>query len=249
MACDPTTDLDDEARARAIAGDRPRRTRPRYADGELGTDSLASGANRPATLSADEIERIVQSRHDMPYRVLGPQPARGGQWTVVRAFMPHARRVVLRLLGEQAAEYEMYRAHPEGLYQTQIPRPTETIDYEYLVQEEGRAPYRCSDPYRFRGVRFTAEDERLFVRGEHSGCSKSSARGRPRAAVCRASSSPYGHRMRSVSASSALSTPGTAAGIRCSGWRPAASGSCSSPASAPATSTNTRSRPSTAPFS
>ena len=42
-----------------------------------------------------------------------------------------------------------------------------TIDYEYLVQEEGRAPYRCSDPYRFRRVRFTAEDERLFVRGEH----------------------------------------------------------------------------------
>jgi 1,4-alpha-glucan branching enzyme len=166
MACEPTTDLDDQG----AAGDRRGLAAPHaaaHADGELGMDSLASGANRPATLSADEIERIVQSRHDMPYRVLGPQPARGGQWTVVRAFMPHARRVVLRLLGEESAEYEMYRAHPEGLYQTQIPRPTDTIDYEYLVQEEGRAPYRCSDPYRFRGVRFTGEDERLFVRGEH----------------------------------------------------------------------------------
>ena len=61
----------------------------------------------------------------------------------------------------------MHRAHPEGLYQTQIPRPTDSIDYEYLVQEEGRAPYRCSDPYRFRGVRFSGEDQRLFVRGEH----------------------------------------------------------------------------------
>ena len=106
MACEPTTDLGDPGAAAP-------------ADGGLGMDSLASGANQPAALSADEIERIVQSRHDMPYRVLGPQPAKGGQWTTVRAFMPHARRVVLRLLGERSAEYEMHRAHPEGLYQTQ----------------------------------------------------------------------------------------------------------------------------------
>jgi 1,4-alpha-glucan branching enzyme len=129
-------------------------------------DSPISGANEPAALSVDEIERIVQSRHDMPYRVLGPQAARGGQWTTVRAFMPHARRVVLRLLGERSAEYEMHRAHPEGLYQTQVPRAA-SIGYEYLVQEEGRAPYRCQDPYRFRDVRFSGEDQRLFVRGEH----------------------------------------------------------------------------------
>ena len=152
MVWEPTTDLDDQGAA---------------AHGGLGMESLVAGANQPAALSADEIERIVQSRHDMPYRVLGPQPARGGQWTTVRAFMPHARRVVLRLLGERSAEYEMHRAHPEGLYQTQIRRPTDSIDYEYLVQEEGRAPYRCSDPYRFRGVRFSGEDQWLFVRGEH----------------------------------------------------------------------------------
>jgi 1,4-alpha-glucan branching enzyme len=107
-------------------------------------DSLASGADQPAALSANEIERIVQSRHDMPYRVLGPQAARGGQWTTVRAFMPHARRVVLRLLGERSAEYDMHRAHPEGLYQTQIPRPADSIDYEYLVQEQRGAPYRIA---------------------------------------------------------------------------------------------------------
>ena len=152
MACEPTTDLGDEGAA---------------ADGGLGMDSLASGADQPPALGADEIDRIVQSRHDMPHRVLGPQPARGGQWTTVRAFMPHARRVVLRLFGEPSAEYDMHRAHPEGLYQTQIPRPADSIDYEYLVQEEGRAPYRCSDPYRFRGIRFSGEDQRLFVRGEH----------------------------------------------------------------------------------
>ena len=71
MACEPTTDLDDQG----AAGDRLGAP----ADGGRGMDSRASGANHPAAPSADEIERIVQSRHDLPYRVLGPQPARGGQ--------------------------------------------------------------------------------------------------------------------------------------------------------------------------
>ena len=65
MACEPTTDLDDQG----AAGDRPGPP----ADGGLGMDSLASGADQAAALSADEIERIVQSRHDMLYRVLGPR--------------------------------------------------------------------------------------------------------------------------------------------------------------------------------
>jgi hypothetical protein len=71
MACEPTSDLDDQG----AAGDRLGAP----ADGGRGMDSLASGANQPAAPGADEIERIVQSRHDKPYRVLGPQPARGGQ--------------------------------------------------------------------------------------------------------------------------------------------------------------------------
>jgi hypothetical protein len=80
MACEPTTDLDDQG----AAGDRLGPP----ADGGRGMDSLASGANQPAAPSADpsadEIERIVRSRHNKPYRVLGLQPARGGQWSSCR---------------------------------------------------------------------------------------------------------------------------------------------------------------------
>ena len=53
---EPTTDLDEKG----AAGDRLGAP----ADGGLGMDPLASGADQPAALSADEIERIVQSRHD-----------------------------------------------------------------------------------------------------------------------------------------------------------------------------------------
>jgi hypothetical protein len=71
MACEPTSDLDDQG----AAGDRLGAP----ADGGRGMDSLASGANQPAAPGADEIERIVQSRHDKPYRVLGPQPEAGSE--------------------------------------------------------------------------------------------------------------------------------------------------------------------------
>ena len=237
MVCELTTDLDDQG----SAGDRLGEP----ADGRL-LDSLALGANQPAALSADEIERIVQSRHDMPYRVLGPQPARGGQWTTVRAFMPHARRVVLRLLGERSAEYEMHRAHPEGLYQTQVPRAA-SIGYEYLVQEEGRAPYRCQDPYRFRDVRFSGEDQRLFVRGEHLRLfEKLGARPTRRGGVAGVEFAVWAPNAQRVSI---VGTFDAWDGRRHPMQRVVTSGSCSFPASGRATSTSTRSRPPTAPFS
>jgi hypothetical protein len=62
MACEPTTRLDDE---RAASDRRDAATPHTPADRRL-VDSLVSNANQPAALSADEIERIVQSRHDMP---------------------------------------------------------------------------------------------------------------------------------------------------------------------------------------
>ena len=103
--------------------------------------------------------RIVFSVRSQP-------EAAGGPWCARSCRTPDASSCACS--ENRSAEYDMHRVHPQGLYQTQIPRPTDTIDYEYLVQEDGRAPYRCSDPYRFRHVRFTAEDERLFVRGEHT---------------------------------------------------------------------------------
>ena len=252
MACDPTTNLDDEG-ARA-AGDRQVPAVPHvsaHADGEPGMDSLAAGASQQAIPSADEIERIVQSRHDMPYRVArsaaAPEAA-SGRWCARSCRTPDASSCACSENGRPSTKC-IGGGIGKGCTRRGLPRPTDTIDYEYLVQEEGRAPYRCSDPYRFRRVRFTAEDERLFVRGEHLRLfEKLDARPTTRGDVPGVEFAVW------APAAQRVSVVGTfdaweAAGIRCNGWRRAASGSCSSPASAWATSTNTRSRPPTAPFS
>src|SRR5512144_3426167 len=42
----------------------------------------ASITESGASLPTEEVERIVQSRHDMPFRVLGPHPADHGRLTV-----------------------------------------------------------------------------------------------------------------------------------------------------------------------
>ena len=116
-------------------------------------------------LLADDVERIIQSRHDMPFRILGPHSAEGGHGTVVRAFLPNAERVVLRILGENAGEQEMRRLHPDGLFQAWMAQSCD--EYQFLIIHAGGERQRISDPYRFRVFHFTAEDARLFTEGNH----------------------------------------------------------------------------------
>jgi 1,4-alpha-glucan branching enzyme len=118
-----------------------------------------------ASLPVEEVERIVQSRHNMPFRVLGPHLAEDGRLTVIRAFLPQAERVILRLLGENADEHEMRRLHADGLFESQIAQLCEV--YEYIVIDASGARRRVSDAYRFRSFRFSEADERLFVQGRH----------------------------------------------------------------------------------
>jgi 1,4-alpha-glucan branching enzyme len=128
-------------------------------------DALTTEPDAQASLPADEVERIVHSRHNMPFRVLGPHPTEDGRLTVIRAFLPQAERVMLRLLGENADELEMRRLHPDGLFEAQIAQLCE--GYEFIVIDASGAPQRFSDAYRFRSFRFSEADERLFVRGRH----------------------------------------------------------------------------------
>jgi 1,4-alpha-glucan branching enzyme len=128
-------------------------------------DALIRGPGAQASLPTEEVERIVQSRHNMPFRVLGPHPAEDGRLTVIRAFLPEAERVILRLLGENGDEHEMRRLHPDGLFEAQIGQLCE--GYEFIVIDTSGAARRVSDAYRFGSFRFSETDERLFVRGRH----------------------------------------------------------------------------------
>jgi 1,4-alpha-glucan branching enzyme len=124
--------------------------------------------------AAEEIARIVESRHDQPHRVLGPHRSACGTATVVRAYLPQARRVTLRTPGATPEACPMRRIHALGLFQARVAQPFDPsalhpLDYVLEIEDDGGARYTVADPYRFRAARFSADDEALFTHGRHLG--------------------------------------------------------------------------------
>jgi len=139
----------------------------------LSADEPTLSADEP-TLSADEIARLVQSRHDAPYGVLGPHPAPGGRGTVVRAFLPEAVCVLLRVAGQGEADHpETLRSiDPQGVFEVilpDVPDPASMPPYHFLVRWSGDAALvAVADPYRFSPPEFTEQDAALFATGRHA---------------------------------------------------------------------------------
>ena len=169
MVSDPFPDNGLEPIPEQLAEDA---TPPALASAEAGPPSSSPSREIAAapTLSAEEITRIVESRHDAPYRVLGPQAAEVGQGIVVRAFVPEARRVLLRVAGETGPEREMRLVHSAGLFEIRLPKARAgTIPaYDFLVCR-GEMPFVATpDPYRFAVPEFTENDDALFAAGRHA---------------------------------------------------------------------------------
>ncbi len=133
----------------------------------VGSYIPSEGVGDDPLLSADAIERIIESRQDCPHRVLGPHPAAGGSSTVVRAFLPGAARVVLLRTDAAPKQYEMQALHPDGLFEVRVPAALPALDYVFLAVFGAQPPVRLADPYRFHATRFSTRDERLFVEGRH----------------------------------------------------------------------------------
>jgi 1,4-alpha-glucan branching enzyme len=61
----------------------------------------------------------------------------------------------------------MERIHPDGLFAAVVP-PVTALDYELLVVDARGTVRRQRDPYAYRALDFTAEDDRLFLSGRHA---------------------------------------------------------------------------------
>jgi 1,4-alpha-glucan branching enzyme len=118
----------------------------------------------PLGLGDDDIERIVESRHDAPERVLGPHAE--AEVTRVRAFLPLADRVYLRVPREPPLDHVMVRIHPAGLYEARVPS-ADAHDYQLLAVAADGTVRRRRDAYAFAAPAFDVEDERLFAAGRH----------------------------------------------------------------------------------
>ncbi|HYN37829.1 MAG TPA: hypothetical protein VES39_01105, partial [Rhodospirillales bacterium] len=166
MVSDPIPDPGLEPAAEPIAGGSPLLV-PDSSPAPRAMPKLPELPEAP-TLPADEIARIVGSRHDAPYRVLGPHVAADGRGVIVRTFLPEAVAVILRIAGEGPAQQEMRRIHPDGLFECRCAGAVEGITYEFLVRWGDAAPVAIADAYRFAPPDFSEEDDALFAAGRHA---------------------------------------------------------------------------------
>ncbi len=118
-------------------------------------------------VSDEDITKIVQICHDAPHRVLGPHRSPDRQSTIVRVFMPDARRASVRLRGPRTRDYPMTRIHAEGFFEVVLQIPGENLSYLVIVTTDQGETVEYSDPYAFDEPWFTTEDEDSLLRGTH----------------------------------------------------------------------------------
>ncbi len=119
-------------------------------------------------ISNSDIQKIVESRHDAPHRVLGAHALDDGSAIAIRAFLPHAERVFVQFNGSDLRECRMQKIHADGLFEATIAASKRNLVYQFSVVGSDGNTVRQHDPYIVSDAIFSRDDAELFVRGEHS---------------------------------------------------------------------------------
>ncbi len=124
-----------------------------------------------ATISPDQIERIVSNHHQDPFEVLGPHQVEHNGQTVwaIRAYLPQADAAwVLRPaeLPKEAQALAMDSSHHGDFFECVLPAGSEPGNYQLKVKE-GEHERVMYDPYAFRSPKLTDLDIHLFAEGNH----------------------------------------------------------------------------------
>ncbi|WP_404785545.1 1,4-alpha-glucan branching enzyme [Altericista sp. CCNU0014] len=119
-----------------------------------------------ASISPDQVQRIIANQHHDPFEVLGPHPIEmnGTSKWVIRAYMPTAEAVTV-VCPEQRSEHPMQSAHHPHFFECAL-ESTALPTYQFRVTEAGheRVMY---DPYAFKSPLLTEYDRYLFAEGNH----------------------------------------------------------------------------------
>ncbi|MGH7409949.1 MAG: 1,4-alpha-glucan branching protein GlgB [Candidatus Methylomirabilis sp.] len=105
----------------------------------------------PPTLSAEQIEAIVEGEHGDPFAVLGPHlvSVRGNTAVAIRVFLPDAERVTVVPADRSHEVKPMERVHPAGFFEAMFSPRRTLFAYRLRVSESSGHTVELHDPYRF----------------------------------------------------------------------------------------------------
>ncbi|NYH81990.1 hypothetical protein FHR37_000841 [Actinopolymorpha cephalotaxi] len=215
-------------------------TRPRSGAAEqAGTEQTGTPrpTGEPPKVDPAEIDRLVDGDHHAPHTILGPHVHEGE--VTLRVLRPMAERVSARV-GDQRVELE--HEH-NGVWVGTLPG-SEVPDYRLEVGYPHGVTVPADDPYRFLPT-LGDVDLHLIGEGRHENLwqvlgAHVRSYETPNGTVTGTSFAVWAPNARGVRVVGD-STAGTAGRTRCAHSAAAACGSCSSPTSATAPSTATRS--------
>jgi 1,4-alpha-glucan branching enzyme len=115
------------------------------------------------SLTAEEISAIAAGQHNNPFSVLGPHVIDGK--LVVRAYLPQALSVELVDVINQI-DLNMYRIHPDGLFEIDLGGRELPIDYSLRLSLYDGTSHLYEDPYAF-SESLSDFDEYLLAEGTH----------------------------------------------------------------------------------
>ena len=116
------------------------------------------------SLQADQIDALVQGRHDNVFAVLGLHRQISGKGMVVRVLFPGAGDI--KLLDKSGKSLgAMTLIHEAGLFELKFPHRRNRFEYRLKIDDH----VELEDPYRFPS-QIKEEDHYLFAEGTHETC-------------------------------------------------------------------------------
>ncbi|HAS51169.1 MAG TPA: hypothetical protein DCS21_05290, partial [Gammaproteobacteria bacterium] len=104
----------------------------------------------------ENLQKIIELRHDTPYTVLGPHYDSQERALLIRAFLPGAERAYV-VPSAGIGSREMQRLHPEGLFMVRWPGVTH-LDYQLKTIDADGAITTFHDPYAIHDPSFSPAD-------------------------------------------------------------------------------------------
>jgi len=111
----------------------------------------------------ENVNQIIELRHNAPYTVLGPHYDSRERALVIRAFLPGAERAYV-MPADGTGKREMQRLHPDGLFVFRLPGVMH-LDYQLMTVDAAGQAATFLDPYAIRDPSFSRADGQAFNRG------------------------------------------------------------------------------------
>lgn len=118
-------------------------------------------------ISEEDIQAVIESRHQSPDKVLGPHYLKEEKILIIRAFIPDAKEVDVQKKRPPKTKYRMQKTRDEGFFELVLEKVSTPFTYKLVVTDHHGTTYSIHDAYAYQQTTFSDFDRHLFLQGKH----------------------------------------------------------------------------------